>query len=130
MVDAITAADAGENSGFLVEPIRRDQDVDRLSNDLLSFVSEQALGAAIPAPDYAVEILADDGIVGGLHNGGELPGRLLRTPAFGDVAHQAQKPTSALLELADASLHREGGAVFAPMSSLEGDRSPGDDALL
>ena len=50
--------------------------------------------------------------------------------ALGDVAHQAQKPTSALLKLANANLHREGGAVLAPMASLESDCFPGDHALL
>jgi hypothetical protein len=50
--------------------------------------------------------------------------------ALGDVAHQAQKPTSALLELANANLHREGVAVLAPVASLESDRFPGDHALL
>src|SRR4030095_10381984 len=49
---------------------------------------------------------------------------------LGDVAHQAQKPTSVLLELVDANLHREGGAVLSPMASLESDRFPSDNALL
>src|ERR1700746_3601429 len=50
--------------------------------------------------------------------------------AFGHVAHQAQKPTSVLLELADASLHREGGAILAPVARLECDWFPGEHALL
>src|SRR5512132_1592520 len=50
--------------------------------------------------------------------------------ALGDVAHQAQKPTSVLLKLADANLHREEGAVLAPVAGLESDGFPGDDALL
>ena len=49
--------------------------------------------------------------------------------ALGDVAHQAQKPTSDLIELADANLHREGGAVLSPMASLESDRFPSGDPL-
>ena len=50
--------------------------------------------------------------------------------ALGDVAHHAQKPTSALLKLAHANLDRERGAVLAPMASLESDRFLGDDELL
>ena len=49
--------------------------------------------------------------------------------ALCDVARQAQKPTSALLKLANANLHREGGAVLAPMSTLESDRFSSSDAL-
>ncbi len=49
--------------------------------------------------------------------------------AFGDIAHQAQEPTSALLKLADADLHREGGPVLALVASLESDRFPSDNAL-
>ena len=54
---------------------------------------------------------------------------ILSLLALGDVARQAQKPTSALLKLTDANLHREGGAVLAAMAALESDRSLGDSAL-
>ena len=50
--------------------------------------------------------------------------------ALSDVAHQAQKATSALLKLADANLHREGGPVLAPVAGLESDGFLADDALL
>src|SRR5271166_4951299 len=50
--------------------------------------------------------------------------------ALGDVAHQAQQPASALLKLANANLHREGGTVLAPVASLESDGFPADHALL
>src|ERR1700730_741715 len=59
-----------------------------------------------------------------------LPQLILCPLALGDVARHAQKPTSVLLKLANADLHREGGAILAPMTSLESDRFPGDDALL
>jgi hypothetical protein len=72
VVDPFAAADARENSRLLVEPIRRDQDGDRFADGLLRFVAEQALGPAIPGPDDAVEILADDGVLGRFHDCGEL----------------------------------------------------------
>ena len=50
--------------------------------------------------------------------------------ALGDVARQAQKPTPFLLKLVDSNLHREGGAVLAPMTGLESDRFASDGALL
>ena len=46
-----------------------------------------------------------------------------------DVAYQAQETTAALIELADANLHREGCAVLAFVASLESDRFAKDDAL-
>ncbi len=59
-----------------------------------------------------------------------LPQLILCTLAVGDVARHAQKPTSTLLNLPNANLHGEGGAVLAPMASLESDCFPGDHALL
>ena len=59
-----------------------------------------------------------------------LPQLILSPLALGDIAHQAQKPTSALVKLADANLHWEGGAVLAPVAGLESDGFPRDDALL
>ena len=50
--------------------------------------------------------------------------------ALGDIAHQAQIPASALLKLVQANLHRERGAVLAPVAGLEGDGFPDDAALL
>src|SRR5271166_4804929 len=49
--------------------------------------------------------------------------------ALSNVARQAQKPTSALLKLANSNFNREGGAVLAPMATLESDRFPSGDAL-
>jgi hypothetical protein len=50
--------------------------------------------------------------------------------ALCDVAHQAQKQTSVPLKLADANLHREGGAILAAVAALDREWLPGDDALL
>ena len=49
--------------------------------------------------------------------------------ALSDVARQEQKTTSVLLKLANANLHREGGAVLAPMASHESNRFPSGNAL-
>jgi hypothetical protein len=58
------------------------------------------------------------------------PQRIFCPLALGDVAHEAQKPASALLKLANPNLHREGGTVLTPVASLESDRFSGDHALL
>ncbi len=59
-----------------------------------------------------------------------LPQFILCGLALGDIAHQAQIPASALLKLVQANLHREGGAVLAPVVGFESDGFPGDGALL
>src|SRR5271166_643237 len=59
-----------------------------------------------------------------------LPQLTLCPLALGDVARHGQKPTPVLLKLTNADLHRERGAVLAPMTSLESDLFPGDHALL
>src|ERR1700732_2952440 len=59
-----------------------------------------------------------------------LPQLILCPLALGDVARHAQKPTAVLLKLANADLHGKGGAIFAPMTTLESDRFPSNDALL
>ena len=55
---------------------------------------------------------------------------ILGALALSNVARQAKKPTSALFELANPNLHREGRAVLAPVAGLEGNRFLSDDALL
>ena len=57
------------------------------------------------------------------------PKGLFRPLALGNVAHQAQKPKSALLQVAEANFYGERGAVLALVASLEGERFPSGDAL-
>src|SRR6202011_1254285 len=57
--------------------LRGNQEKDRLAHDLFRRVPEELCGGVIPACDAAVEIFADDGVVGGLDDGrklGEMPG--------------------------------------------------------
>ena len=68
----LAMANAIEDSRLFVLVIFRDQDRNRLANDFLGRVAEQPFSAAIPAHDHAIEILADDRIVGIRDNGGKL----------------------------------------------------------
>jgi hypothetical protein len=47
----------------------RYKEVDRLSNHLGSCISEDPLGARIPRRDNAIQVFADDGIVGRIDKG-------------------------------------------------------------
>src|SRR4029077_4090556 len=124
VVDGFTAADARENSRLLVEPIRRNQDGDRPADALRGFVSEQALGPAIPGPDDSVEILADDGVVGGFDDRGELLGRLLRALALRQIKHESDTLIPAFLEGRRADHHRNTAAVFPEVLLLKRLQAP------
>jgi hypothetical protein len=56
---------------LFVHAIPRDQDGHRLADGFLGRIAEHPLGAAIPGLDDAVEILADNGVVGRLDDGRE-----------------------------------------------------------
>ena len=63
MINALTAAHALDDFWFFINAICRDQDRDRLADDLFRLIAEQPLGTAIPACDDAVEVLADNRVV-------------------------------------------------------------------
>jgi hypothetical protein len=42
-----------------------------LTNCFFRCVAEYSLGALVPARDYSIQILADDCIIGGVHDSGE-----------------------------------------------------------
>ena len=85
MLDALTAPDALENFRLFGLQIGRNENGDRLANGLFRRIAEQTLRARIPADDDAVEVFADDRVVGRLDDTGELPPRLLAAALFGDV---------------------------------------------
>ena len=85
MIDALAAPDASENDWLLVLQILRDDDGDRFADDLLRRITEQPSGAGIPADDDAIEVFADDRIVGQFDDARELPARLFTLPLLGDV---------------------------------------------
>src|SRR5262249_29618516 len=64
VLDAFTPSDATEDFSLLILMIRRDEDGDRLADDLFRHVAEDPFGAFVPALDDAVEVLADDRVIG------------------------------------------------------------------
>src|SRR6266540_5356418 len=71
MFDGEAGADPRQHLGFLVQPILRDDDRDRLADDFLRGVTEHPLGGGVPGGNAPVQILADDGVVRGGHDGGQ-----------------------------------------------------------
>src|SRR5271155_1885710 len=61
--DALAAPDSLQDRLLLVLAIGWDQNRNRLADDFLRKVAENALRAAVPTRDGAIEVLADDGVV-------------------------------------------------------------------
>src|SRR6266446_4697647 len=70
MAEALTPPDAVENCRFLVVAFRRDENRDRFADHLFGRVAEEPLCSPVPSGDDAVEVLAYDGIIRGLDDGG------------------------------------------------------------
>src|SRR6266567_2309953 len=88
--DRLEAADAAlfdilQDAGLLLWSIRREQRCDWAAQHLGGSVAEHALGAGIPTDDNTLKVLPDDGVIGGLDDGGQERPNLLSHLAFGDV---------------------------------------------
>ena len=112
--DARAGPDATQDLRFLAPEMIGNDRGDRLADHFFGGISEQALGARIPADDASVEILADDGVVGGFYDAGELPARLFAAALIGDVK-----------ERGDPAFDIPGGIEFGPV----GDGEPADAAV-
>src|ERR1700723_1855332 len=134
MVNALAAPQFLQNPGFLVDVLRRKQDRDRFTDYFRRAIAEHPLGAVVPRRNRSVEGLADNGIVGGLDDGGQIAVHLVRLRAriaegllhclaISDIFDDADKP---LAFSADCTKRRESGAapdrgtVLADIASLEG----------
>ena len=59
VLDTLAISDAGEDLHLFTGPICRNKEGDRLADNLLRAMAEQAFGSTIPGGDDAVEIDAD-----------------------------------------------------------------------
>ncbi len=97
MIDAVAARDPFEDVGDVVLAVSSASIRDVLANSFLDRVAENALSAAIPAANDAIQVLADNRVVGGLDDGGEmLPKRLIDGKSLPEVSH-SKSPTKQLL---------------------------------
>ncbi len=85
VLDALAVPHAIQDLLFLLDPLRRQQQRDRLADDLLRPVAEEAFCPRVPGLDDAVEVLGEDGIVGRLDDCRQPRQRLLGLLAVGDV---------------------------------------------
>src|SRR6185295_48198 len=85
VLDLLTKSYALKNCAFLILEAQWEQTGDRLADDLFGCVPEKAFGSWVPAGNYAIEVLTDDGVIRGLDDGGEQLPYLLRLRAFGEI---------------------------------------------
>ena len=72
MLDAAATADALDHVRFFVQTVGRHHDGDRLADGLVGGVPINLLGALVPALNHAIEILGNDGVFAGFHDGPQL----------------------------------------------------------
>jgi hypothetical protein len=91
VINAFASPHSLEDSRFLIDTIRRNQDCYRLANGLFGRIAEQSFSAAIPACDGAFQVLSHYGIVGRLDDSGEMGGGQFSILASCDFDQEAIK---------------------------------------
>jgi hypothetical protein len=112
MLDALAIAQPTQDLLLLRVQLRRHDQQDRLAYRFRGAVAEDARRAAVPRLDDALERLADDGIVGGFHDGPELRAQAHDALLRVDIAQHFQSADDA----AGAIAHRRDaqGNLHAP----------------
>ena len=72
VLDPLSEPQAAQDLALLGEPFGGDERRDRSSHDLLGGVSEHPLRGCVEGLDDPVQVLADDSVVGGLDDGGQV----------------------------------------------------------
>src|SRR5258705_12390358 len=80
MLDAFAALHAGDDAVLFRESISGDNEGDVVPDGFPGGVAENALGRGVPTSDDAVEVFADDDVVGRVHE------RTNQAPGFNAVA--------------------------------------------
>src|SRR6185437_14986193 len=91
LIDVSAGPHSLDNAALLLEPVRRNDDVDRSADRLLGSPSEEALRSRVPRENLSIEVLADDRIVRGLYDRRKMSERVLemrrrRSNAGGQVS--------------------------------------------
>ena len=119
MIDPLPAAELLQDFGFFIKTVRREQDGDGLADHFLGGVAEHSLGGLIPTSDDAVEVFADDGVVGG---GDDRLEPAFQFDGLGDVAGDfggSDDFSIGVTDRGDGDGYGDGGAVFAETNGLE-----------
>src|SRR5579863_5770080 len=86
MINPLSPSERSENISFFVETIWRDDQGNVVANRLPGRVTKDSLCSFVPVDDDAVEVLRNNGILGGLDYSSEAGLCLLGLLAFANVA--------------------------------------------
>lgn len=100
VIDALSSPESRDNLDFFLAAIERDNQRDRPSHRFGRRVAEHSFRGLIPTRDGAIEILADDCVVGGVDDRGQqAPGFLGMFPV-GDVLQRSVKRDDRAMRIA------------------------------
>src|SRR5579883_393423 len=130
MLDPVAAADARKNAGLFALAIGGNEHSHRFSYRLLPAVAEQPFGTIVPGPDDAVEVFADDCVLGGFDDRGQLlcvalgkPARLLaRQPRQAKPQQARQSERNVCFGLAEVMRSAMIGHELARQGAVLDDR--------
>src|SRR4051794_25281102 len=86
MIDALAPLQPFEESSDFIWTIGAREQREQATVHFLGRVAVEILGALVPTGDVTFEIVADDGIVAGFDDGGEMQAGLHGTATFADIA--------------------------------------------
>ncbi len=85
VIDSLPSFDTLKDRGFLAPPVSRDDEHNVPADRFFGSVPKHPLRALIPAGDYAVQIFADDRVVGGIHDRSQQTGCSLGQFPLGNI---------------------------------------------
>lgn len=110
--DALPAANLRDDTGLLLEPIRRKKHGDRFAENLGGGVAKDSLCSVVPTGDGAVQVFAENCVIGGFDNGAEQLAAGFGGFARGNVADEGAKDRRSLtIDTNDGEFARELRAV-------------------
>src|SRR5579862_2492595 len=102
MIHSLASPETTQNVCFFVPSILGDYQGDVLANRFFGCIAEQALRTLVPTRDDAVQILADDGIVGGINDSSQQPTRPFSLLSFGNDLQFLFRPSLRVAHLSSS----------------------------
>src|SRR6202012_3865592 len=86
VVHALAALDAGNNFRLFTATVGGDDKSDVLADGFVGCIAKQPFRAFVPTGDDTIQILADNRVIGRIHNGSEQASGAFSSVANGNVA--------------------------------------------
>ena len=119
LLDLLPAPEPLEDPGQVIGEIWRDEERDRAPDGLRGRVSIHPLCPSVPSQDRPVDVLADDGVVGGFDDRRQLPGSDLLASTLADIADERRGEAPLVgLDCGKRDVDRELAAILAASGGL------------